>query len=90
MRDDTKQELERLERELLPPEDQQSEEDLLADLKGILGEETAVEPAFDDPQTIHTPKEPMVYTNFANGYGRKSAEETPEEAPKKKRKPEST
>jgi hypothetical protein len=88
MRDDTKQELERLERELLPPEDQQSEEDLLADLKGILGEETAVEPAFDDPQTIHTPKEPMVYTNFANGYGRKSAEETPEEAPKKKRKPE--
>ena len=27
-------------------------------------------PAFDDPQTIHEPDEPMVYCNFSNGYGR--------------------
>ena len=89
MRDDTKRELERLERKLQQQDEQmQSDEELLEDLKGILGEEEpVVEPAFDDPQTIHTPKEPMVYTNFANGYGRKPAEETPEEAPKK-RKPE--
>ena len=88
MRDDTKRELERLERKLLQQEEQQTDEELLEDLKGILGEAPVVEPAFDDPQTIHTPKEPMVYTNFANDYGRVPAEETPEEGPKKKRKPE--
>jgi hypothetical protein len=27
-------------------------------------------PAFDDPQTIHEPEEPMLYRNFSNGYGR--------------------
>jgi hypothetical protein len=87
MRDDTKRELERLERKLLQQEDQQTDDELLEDLKEILGEEPVVEPAFDDPQTIHTPKEPMVYTNFANDYGRVPVEEVPEEAPKK-RKPE--
>ena len=87
MRDDTKRELERLERKLLQQEDQQTDDELLEDLKEILGEEPVVEPAFDDPQTIHTPKEPMVYTNFASDYGRVPAEEVPEEAPKK-RKPE--
>ena len=87
MRDDTKRELERLERKLLQQEDQQTDDELLEDLKEILGEEPVVEPAFDDPQTIHTPKEPMVYTNFANDYGRVPPEEVPEEAPKK-RKPE--
>ena len=89
MRDDMNRELERLERELLPPEDQQSEEELLEDLKDILREEPAVEPAFDDPQTIHTPREPMVYTNFANDYGRKPAKAAADAKPaKKKRKPE--
>ena len=78
MRDDTKRELERLERKLLQQEDQQTDDELLEDLKEILGEEPVVEPAFDDPQTIHTPKEPMVYTNFANDYGRVPAEEVPE------------
>ena len=88
MRDDTKRELERLERKLRQEEQMQSDEELLEDLKGILGEEPAAEPAFDDPQTIYMPKEPMVYTNFANDYGRKTVQETPEEEPKKKRKPE--
>ena len=31
---------------------------------------TAQGPAFDDPQTIHEPEEPMLYRNFSNGYGR--------------------
>ena len=86
MRDDTKRELERLEESLLSPESQQSEEELLEDLKDILGEAPAVEPAFDDPQTIHTPKEPMVYTNFANDYGRKAEQEAPVEEPEKPHK----
>ena len=49
MRDDTKRELERLERKLLQQEDQQTDDELLEDLKEILGEEPVVEPAFDDP-----------------------------------------
>ena len=44
MRDDTKRELERLERKLLQQEDQQTDDELLEDLKEILGEEPVVEP----------------------------------------------
>ena len=89
MHDDTKRELEQMEENLLPPESQQSEEELLEDLKDILGEAPAVEPAFDDPQTIHTPKEPMVYSNFANDYGRKTEQDLPAGKPKKpQKKPE--
>ena len=36
----------------------------------ILPDMTAQEPAFDDPQIIHEPDEPMIYWNFSNGYGR--------------------
>ena len=66
MRDDTKQELERLERELL---DQEPEEDILdgAIIQDLMQE---TEPAFEDPDMIHTPKEPMVYCNYSNDYGR--------------------
>ena len=65
MRDDTKQELERLERELLA---QEPEEDVLDDaVIRALMEET--EPAFEDPDFIHTPREPMVYCNYSNDYG---------------------
>ena len=71
MRDDTKRELERLERELLAQEaDEQTEDELLDDIKSLLREESPAEPAFDDPQTIHDPKEPMVYCNYSNDYGR--------------------
>lgn len=71
MRDDTKRELERLERELLAQEaDTQSDDELLDDIKNILGDDSSAEPAFDDPQTIHDPKEPMVYCNYSNDYGR--------------------
>ena len=87
MGDDTKRELERLERELLAQEEaEQTEADLLDDIKSMLGDDEAPEPAFDDPQTIHTPKEPMVYTNFANDYGRKAEQEAPVEEPEKPHK----
>ena len=71
MRDDTKRELERLERELLAQEEaEQTEDELLNDIKSMLGDDVAPEPAFDDPQTIHDPKEPLVYCNYSNDYGR--------------------
>ena len=89
MRDDTKQELERLERQLLQQEQaHQSENALLEDLKEILGEEKEeVTPAFDDPQTIHAPKKPMVFANYANNYGRKQPKTDKKEVAGKK-KPE--
>ena len=66
MRDDTKRELERLERELLA---QEPEDDILNDavIRELMRE---TEPAFEDPDIIHTPKEPMVYCNYSNDYGR--------------------
>ena len=71
MRDDTKRELERLERELLAQEDAGlTDDELLDDIKSMLGEGEPAEPAFDDPQTIHDPKGPMVYCNYSNDYGR--------------------
>ena len=71
MRDDTKRELERLERELLEQEEAgQTADELLDDIKSMLGDEKSAEPAFDDPQTIHDPKGSMVYCNYSNDYGR--------------------
>ena len=87
MRDERNRELERLEQELLTLEAElQTEDELIEDLKGILGEETGdVEPAFDDPHTIHDPKEAMVYRNFSNDYGRETPKE-PEKPVKKSNK----
>ncbi|MCD7756422.1 MAG: hypothetical protein LUJ09_08915 [Firmicutes bacterium] len=85
MRNDTREELERLERELLA-EDETA--DLLSDLpeslraevqgdpaddillESISDSEPGAHPAFDDPDKIHEPKEPMVYCNYSNDYGR--------------------
>ena len=46
------------------------------------------DPAFDDPETIHDPKEPLVYCNYSNDYGKaqdepEESEETEEEDPQK-------
>ena len=84
MRDERERELERLEQELLTLEAElQTEDELLEDLKGILGEEPDdVEPAVEDPHTIHDPKDPMIYRNYSNDYGRETP--TPEETPDKK------
>ena len=71
MRKDTEKELERLERELLAQDaESQSDEELLEDIKYLLGDDAPeVEPAFDNPETIHAPKGPMVYCNYSNDYG---------------------
>jgi hypothetical protein len=66
---DTQEELERLEKELLRDETTVIEtppEDLLDPefLKGVF-----TEPAFEDPDVIKDPEEPLVYRNFSNAYG---------------------
>lgn len=74
--EDTRKELERIQRGLLSEEEESlSLDDILADeeLNALLQERT--EPAFDDPEKIHDPKEPMVYNNYANDYGTPPAED---------------
>lgn len=74
--EDTRKELERIQNELLKDETVSLEE-LLQDeeLNALLQEPT--EPAFDDPEKIHDPRQPMVYQNYANQYG--SAEKKAQE-----------
>ena len=62
--DDTREELERLEKELL------SADAILNDteLNQLLQEDIA-QPAFDDPEQISDPEDPAIYRNFSNGYG---------------------
>lgn len=91
MKDDTREELERLEKELLS-EDVETEEETPAvsdetvfftpiqipkedgtEAPVLLGQTMAI-PAFDDPDTIHEPEEPLVYRNFSNDYGQIPAE----------------
>ena len=94
MNQDREQELERLEKELLPQEAEPiSDEELLMDIRQFfLDEEQAAaeakaaeesvedqELAFDDPQFIHEPDEPMIYRNFSNNYGEKTQAEIKKE-----------
>ena len=65
MKDETREELERIEKELLAQETQ--EEDILDD---ELIRDVLAEPAFEDMDEIKDPDEPMVYCNYSNGYGR--------------------
>ena len=62
---DTQEELDRLEQELL--KDQQIDPEFLSEL--LEDPEETPEPAFDDPDTIYDPEEPMVYCNYSNDYG---------------------
>ena len=103
--EDTREELERLEQELLAEEPavqeqvdesdalleelirevkaQTEEEDVFLDdalLRENLPEDAA--PAFEDPDKIHEPEE-LVYSNFANDYGKELQEEEAEEQEKK-------
>ena len=78
--EDTRRELERIERELLAEE----ERELPDDMDG---------PAFDDPEKIYDPKEPMVYCNYSNDYGKdlkNFAENGGEEDMSKKNKKDKT
>ena len=70
MKDETREELERIEKELLaqePEAEEFPEEDLF--------KEALAEPAFEDMDEINEPEEPMVYCNFSNDYGRVPEEE---------------
>ena len=82
MKDDTREELERIEQELLAQNDVPAEED--GELDSIIEEFSG--PAFDDPMEIHEPKEPMVYCNYNNDYGKDLQDfaENGGEEPKKK------
>lgn len=77
MKDDTREELERIEKELLAQEPEK--EDILAD---DLIREVLAEPAFEDMDEIKDPEGPMVYCNYSNDYGRDLEE--PDEEPDKK------
>ena len=74
--DRRKEELERIEKELLAEEDtiEMSVEEILADeeLNALLDDKN--EPAFDDPEEIREPEGEMQYNNFANDYGKEDEE----------------
>ncbi len=68
---DTQEELDRLEQELLEEEIQPEEENIDSDealLTEVIAEFSG--PAFDDPDTIREPEGGMVYSNYANDYGK--------------------
>lgn len=93
--EDTREELERLEQELLAEEQVDANEQLLdelirevkaevdeddiflddAILREVLPEDAA--PAFEDPDKIHEPEE-LIYSNFANDYGKDMQDEEAE------------
>ncbi len=65
--------------------DDEFDQEFLAEIRSILNNDGPVEPAFDDPQTIHEPEEPLVYCNYSNDYGRDLqafADDPETEAPK--------
>ena len=91
--EETKDELKRLEDELLAEEKRAEEERMIEEMirenqvlnqqeeeyldEALLREilEEGAEPAFEDPEKIREPAEPMVFSNFANDYGKSLAEE---------------
>lgn len=98
--EDTREELERLEQELLAEEDvaQQEQPDadelldaLIQEVKAEVGEDDVflddamlrevlpedATPAFEDPDKIHEPEE-LIYSNFANDYGKDLLDEEEE------------
>lgn len=90
--EDTRKELERLEQELLADEEmtltEKELDELFLDddlLREVMEEDAA--PAFEDPDKIHEPAEPMVYYNYSNDYGKdlqEAADAGAEETAKKK------
>ncbi len=71
MKDDTRAELERIEKELLaqdPEMDFFLEGMSIPEDKNLLSELS--EPAFENMDEIKDPEEPLVYCNYSNDYGR--------------------
>ena len=87
MKEDTQMELERIEQALLAESDMPAlvlDEPIVNenDLDAIVQEFSG--PAFDDPEEIHEPEEPMVYCNFSNDYGKDLPQENASEEAAKK------
>ena len=88
--ENTNEELQRIEKELL--------EDSTEDFEKIMqefaqepkaeAEETA--PAFEDPDKLEFSNEPVVYCNFSNDYGKDLQKEDEEAAARKKKKDDRT
>ncbi len=62
-----------------PAEPEFSLEDILSE------EQEEIIPAFEDPNQIHTPQEPMEYCNYSNDYGRDSEEAAMKKKQKQKK-----
>ena len=77
--EDTRKELERLEKELLTEDELPvpfTDDDVFLHddiLREILSEDK--KPAFPDPDKIYEPEEPMEYHNYSNDYGQESLKE---------------
>ena len=88
--ENTNEELERIEKELL----EDSTEDFEKIMKEFAqepqteAEETA--PAFEDPDKLEFSDEPVVYCNFSNDYGKEPEKEDEEAAARKKKKDDRT
>ncbi len=70
------EELERIERGLLEEEPQDIDKLMKEFLEEPLPEVEETAPAFDDPDKLEFPDEPVVYCNYSNDYGRAPEEET--------------
>ena len=81
--ENTNEELERIERELLAEEPQ----DLDKLMKEFLEEPM---PAFEDPDKTVILDDPVVYCNYSNDYGKDLQPEAEDEALKKKKKDDNT
>ena len=69
MKEDTKQILENMEKELM---------------REALREEQEAGPAFEDPDVLETGPEPEIYSNFANDYGKELTRLAESELPEEK------
>lgn len=77
--DDRQKELERIEEELL-------EELLREEREKEEQKQEAPKPAFENPDEIRDPEEPLVYCNFSNDYGKEQERERQEKAALRKKK----
>jgi hypothetical protein len=94
MKDDTREELERIEKELLsaepvedtmvihmPLEEELPEEESLEDLlNDTMVQDILSRPGFEDAEQVRDAQEPEIFCNFSNGYGR-DLKQTEEESP---------
>ena len=84
MKDDTREELERIEKELLAQEEETAVlEEIPENLLDEMLRNDLSEPAFEDMDEIKEPTEPLVFCNYSNGYGQDMEEpESSEPLPK--------